>query len=1516
MAINLFLTFLFIVSFTWTIKAQQITITYSNPGNGNVIIPNYSTNVQGEAWGGGGGGGGVYSGALCQSNGGGGGGGAYTSKIYQGGITLFLKVGKRGERGENNANGNSGEESTITYNTTIIAGGGNGGTRNECAGVNNTSGMGGTGGTAIGGDINISGGTGYNYNASPASSGGGSPNGGSITGQPNNGNYAISGNFPGGGGSGARENGCFFGCKQPGGHGANGQVKVTFTLPTNTLSLTSNACEDEDLIFSITNYQSNPYITYTLVKGSVEIGIFNGSTYTITNTTTSDNGNYTVVASYNFQDGHLQTGGSVSGTTTVTSNPINVIINPKPNITVTSQSICSGESFSFPASSLGTDIVTISWTAPTFNNASGTPSTSETDKIDLAGALISSLTTDGAEAVYVVTPKSSTGCVGVSKNFTININTVPTINGPIDTIICSGEGFTLSRGNIPGTTSSTEFKWTVASNPNVTLTTDGSAYTSEISASNIVNNTSVSQILIFTITYHRSSACQSIEKTFTMNVTVDPKPVFSVTNPAAVCSPNMVDIASSISGLTPVSSIVKYYTSNASGNLGGEFTNTIVGTGTYYIQATAPEGCKSEAQSVTVTVNPTPVINGEVVVCEDATVHLQTDIAGGTWSVEPISLASISTEGVVSGIAAGDVTITYTVNNCSNTHAITVNPKPVIETTSMQTMFCAGETVNFDLTTATQGLTGSWSFTTPPIASTIDASTGIFTAGNISLSQSPATISIQYITDDACKSDAVPLTVKYRPNAPQVYNPGIECTDNTSSDVIDWSDRVALLPSTATLNWYLDANKITSTSQPAAVPVNTTSNATFYVAQSYDGCESDATSITIQLDATPYISDITIYNECADLNATTPVDILTMLPPSSNILTWWTDQSGSATQIITPDLDLNKNVAGTYNWYAKQTTTSGCESNIYKITAIVKTLPAASISGDATICYGNSTNLSIDFSAGTPPFAYTYTDGTTSQNVPNTSNNPDIQTISPLITKTYTLIYLEDANGCEVSTALGAANLTGSATITVKNKPAIDAFTASELCAGTDLIINPTVNEYGEITTYSWTLDGTEISTTQNLNYTVEYTDNGKTLILKATNTACGSDDHSMVLSAKDRPTITEALTDNWSWSPVCEGSSFDIENKVGHYLTTFYNHGTSQPSYWIIATTPGGTDPYSLNYTGLSRPYTATYADSGKWIGLVALNECGTDTVFAQLGVRQKPILNINSTAICSGEAVMLTPPHTGDIVPTGTTFSWDRGTVVVNGTTSTWNSGGATAIWGSSFIQTLTNTGGASVDQVYYLYAKNGNDGSGNACISDFATYTVTINPKAAITDKSYTICSGDAFTFSTTGSDIVPVGTTYTWTVSNNSNISGQSDVSTASSTVSQTLINNTTTDQTVVYTVTPNAGSCQGSSFTVTVIVRPTPRVSISSDNLCEEEEITLSFIGSPSFALDYTIDYQNVGTDLTPASLSLPTEFGVTMTGGTWNGSNKTATIKPGTPGVFIFKLTKITDAHGCETEKP
>ena len=89
------------------------------------------------------------------------------------------------------------------------------------------------------------------------------------------------------------------------------------------------------------------------------------------------------------------------------------------------------------------------------------------------------------------------------------------------------------------------------------------------------------------------------------------------------------------------------------------------------------------------------------------------------------------------------------------------------------------------------------------------------------------------------------------------------------------------------------------------------------------------------------------------------------------------------------------------------------------------TAPTASvISGTATICAGNTSNLSVTVTGGTSPYTVVYSNGTTNFTVNNYVSASNIA-VTPASTTTYTIVSITDAN-----TLLGTGNA-GSALITV-----------------------------------------------------------------------------------------------------------------------------------------------------------------------------------------------------------------------------------------------------------------------------------------------------------------------------------------------------------------------------------------------------------------------------------------------------------------------------------------------------
>ncbi|NBW28641.1 MAG: hypothetical protein EBR38_08750, partial [Flavobacteriaceae bacterium] len=131
-----------------------------------------------------------------------------------------------------------------------------------------------------------------------------------------------------------------------------------------------------------------------------------------------------------------------------------------------------------------------------------------------------------------------------------------------------------------------------------------------------------------------------------------------------------------------------------------------------------------------------------------------------------------------------------------------------------------------------------------------------------------------------------------------------------------------------------------------------------------------------------------------------------------------------------------------------------------------------------------------------------------------------------------------------------------------------------------------------------------------------------------------------------------------------------------------------------------------------------------------------------------------------------------------------------------------------------------------------------SANGCSGATQSFSYTVNSTPQIAAKTATICTAGTFTVTPTdgvSGDVVPNGTTYTWTVASNSTVTGESNQSTAQSSISQTLTNPSNAPIDIVYTVTPsiinNGVTCTGNPFTVTVTVNPTMTVANETAIIC-------------------------------------------------------------------------------------
>jgi hypothetical protein len=156
----------------------------------------------------------------------------------------------------------------------------------------------------------------------------------------------------------------------------------------------------------------------------------------------------------------------------------------------------------------------------------------------------------------------------------------------------------------------------------------------------------------------------------------------------------------------------------------GVFTNVTSSTQvcTFQILGIASNGCWSVIQA-TVTVNPPPSISqisGPSEVCVGSNITLSDPTPGGSWSSSDLSKANINSSGLLSGVSAGNVIITYTVSSgqgCVNStiKAITVNEAPTSSVTvdaGHPSTICSGQSTQITGTASiTPPMTYSFTYT-------------------------------------------------------------------------------------------------------------------------------------------------------------------------------------------------------------------------------------------------------------------------------------------------------------------------------------------------------------------------------------------------------------------------------------------------------------------------------------------------------------------------------------------------------------------------------------------------------------------------------------------------------------------------------------------------------------------------------------------------------------------------------------------------------------------------------------
>jgi Secretion system C-terminal sorting domain/Carboxypeptidase regulatory-like domain/Bacterial Ig-like domain (group 2) len=237
----------------------------------------------------------------------------------------------------------------------------------------------------------------------------------------------------------------------------------------------------------------------------------------------------------------------------------------------------------------------------------------------------------------------------------------------------------------------------------------------------------------------------------TLDITVNPSPA-AISGPSSVCSGASITLTDATTGGVWSS----YSTSTATvGSVTGVVTG--VASGGDYIYYTVG-GC---SVSKYVTVDPVSgglsAITGDSMVCIGSTITLADATSGGTWSSSDVTIATVSSSGVVTGVSSGSVTISYTVTGTCGATSVTYMVSVVpVSTASISgpTSVSVGSTISL----TGSGGTGSWFSSSTSIATV--SSSGVVTG------VSSGVVTISYTTSTICGTASATYTVTVNPSAP------------------------------------------------------------------------------------------------------------------------------------------------------------------------------------------------------------------------------------------------------------------------------------------------------------------------------------------------------------------------------------------------------------------------------------------------------------------------------------------------------------------------------------------------------------------------------------------------------------------------------------------------------------------------------------------------------------------------------------------------------------------------------
>ncbi|RYD54459.1 MAG: hypothetical protein EOP56_19155, partial [Sphingobacteriales bacterium] len=198
-------------------------------------------------------------------------------------------------------------------------------------------------------------------------------------------------------------------------------------------------------------------------------------------------------------------------------------------------------------------------------------------------------------------------------------------------------------------------------------------------------------------------------------ILVTPPPAISSFTPTAVCSAEVATTPITLTGTdftgatavslngSPVASFTVVDATTINVTLGAGAT-----AGTFSVTTVNGTGTSASPLTINASPNVAPITNGDATLCAGDTVDMNDPTPAGTWASTDESVATVDGNGIVTAVAAGSATISYSVTNLgcttSVTTTVTVNA-PVVSNDPVAQTVVTGTDAVYSVT-ATGDITG------------------------------------------------------------------------------------------------------------------------------------------------------------------------------------------------------------------------------------------------------------------------------------------------------------------------------------------------------------------------------------------------------------------------------------------------------------------------------------------------------------------------------------------------------------------------------------------------------------------------------------------------------------------------------------------------------------------------------------------------------------------------------------------------------------------------------------------